>query len=132
MNSKTWLKAAARLPAVIVSNGVVVVAPQDIVAASIFDIPGERLLLSPATAALLSHGDPDPRQDGRYGVEDVRALRDVLLSLTDHRMVSDFAQSSTEKAGWRAYRQTLRDITETYPNPAAVQWPTPPDAEEIT
>lgn len=130
MNSRTWSKAAARLPAVIVLGGIVVVAPADIVAASIFTITGERLPLSPATAAQLGHGDLDPRQSGLYTLDDVRALRDALLAQTDHRMVTDYAQSSTEKASWRAYRQALRDITESYPNPAAVQWPIPPDAEE--
>ncbi len=55
-----------------------------------------------------------------------------VLAATDHRMVTDYAQSTTEKASWRAYRQSLRDITESYPDPASVVWPTPPDATETT
>lgn len=117
-------------PTAIIRDGLVVVAPSDLAAAAIFDIPGERLLLSAATAAALRHGDRDPRQSGTYTSEDVTVLRDALLSACEQRLVADYPQTTAERTAWKAYRKTLWDITTTYPNPASVQWPTPPDAVE--
>lgn len=56
--------------------------------------------------------------------EDIRTKRNRLLELTDYTQLSDFPE--TNKSAWSTYRQTLRDIPQTYATPEEVIWPTPP------
>jgi len=53
---------------------------------------------------------------------DVRSKRDGLLAATDWWAVSDRAMSAAEAA----YRQSLRDVPQTFSSPADVVWPTKP------
>lgn len=55
---------------------------------------------------------------------DIRATRNNLLAASDWRTMSDVPVMSNE---WRDYRQSLRDIPETYSSPSDVVWPVEPD-----
>lgn len=58
----------------------------------------------------------------------IRSQRTALLSACDWRMTIDASLSETEKTAWAAYRQALRDITDTQPDVtfAEIVWPEPP------
>lgn len=53
----------------------------------------------------------------------IKARRNRLLKNCDYTQTLDF---SGDKEAWAVYRQALRDIPQTYPNPADVVWPTIP------
>ena len=63
-------------------------------------------------------------QERTFTVEDVRAKRNALLSQSDYTQLPDFPD--IKKTAWAAYRQLLRDLPQTYPNPKDVVWPQPP------
>lgn len=56
-----------------------------------------------------------------YGLEQVRERRNKLLDLTDKYTSSDFPLTDTQRTNILAYRQALRDITDTTP---VVNWRT--------
>lgn len=58
--------------------------------------------------------------------EDIRLERDRLLSESDWVALADCALSDSEKQNWFQYRQSLRDITTSYPTPQDVVWPEKP------
>ena len=62
---------------------------------------------------------------------DIRLKRDTLLMSTDWTMISD---TSVDQSAWKTYRQTLRDIPETYKDkqPSEVVWPTQPSTAKAT
>ena len=62
---------------------------------------------------------------------DIRLKRDTLLMSTDWTMISD---TSVDQAAWKTYRQTLRDIPETYKDkePSEVVWPTEPSTAKAS
>ena len=83
---------------------------------------------------------PDPRSDPRWGyvalgVIDHRAAvvranlaeRNRRLSETDWTQLPD-VPADTQLA-YRAYRQSLRDITKQHGWPANVEWPQPPQQD---
>jgi len=57
--------------------------------------------------------------------DDIRATRDGILSSTDWTMTTG---ASVDQAQWAAYRQSIRDIPQTYSGktPDEVVWPTQP------
>ena len=56
-----------------------------------------------------------------------REQRDQLLKESDWTQISDYALiSEEERVLWEEYRQLLRDLPETYPDPADIVWPTHP------
>jgi hypothetical protein len=56
-----------------------------------------------------------------------REQRDRLLRESDWTQISDYVLvSEEEKALWAEYRQALRDLPETYPDPADIVWPSKP------
>lgn len=55
--------------------------------------------------------------------DDVRSKRNELLSASDWTQLAD---APVDKAAWATYRESLRDITETFATPDAVVWPTKP------
>ena len=63
--------------------------------------------------------------------DDIRLKRDTLLMSTDWTMISD---TSVDQAAWKTYRQTLRDIPETYKDkePSEVVWPTQPSTAKAS
>jgi hypothetical protein len=58
-----------------------------------------------------------------YVWERLRLRRDLLLTQSDFRMVSD-APWDTEP--WAVYRQALRDLPEQTSDPREAVWPAPP------
>lgn len=62
--------------------------------------------------------------DDLFGV--LRADRDRLLADSDWTQATDSPLSDEKKAEWRVYRQTLRDLPESTPDPANPQWPAKP------
>ncbi len=62
--------------------------------------------------------------------DEVRAMRTSLLSRSDWTMVPDSPLTEVQREGWRAYRQSLRDLPENQPNASleTVIWPKEPDA----
>jgi len=56
---------------------------------------------------------------------DIRSKRDTILRSTDWTMTTG---ASVDQAQWAAYRQTLRDLPQTYKDktPDDVVWPTQP------
>lgn len=56
--------------------------------------------------------------------DDIRPYRNMLLSDSDYTQLPDFPEA--KKMQWATYRQTLRDIPQTYSTPKEVIWPTPP------
>lgn len=65
---------------------------------------------------------PTPEQ----ALEAMRAERDRLLDDSDRTQVSDRPMSDEDRAAWATYRQQLRDLPETFIDPAAVVWPVAP------
>src|SRR3546814_13022983 len=50
----------------------------------------------------------------------IRSRRSPLLKNSDWTQMADSPLTSSAKADWAAYRQTLRDLTETYTSPSDV------------
>lgn len=57
----------------------------------------------------------------------IRGRRDQLLKDTDYLFYQDSPYSSDTTASYRTYRQSLRDIPQTYSNPDDVVYPTKPN-----
>ena len=53
----------------------------------------------------------------------IRAERARLLAASDWTQLAD---APVDKTAWATYRQSLRDITETFATPASVVWPVKP------
>jgi hypothetical protein len=58
-----------------------------------------------------------------------REQRNRLLADCDWTQLADYA--GADKAGWKAYRKALRDITKQKGFPATVEWPIAPGAKII-
>lgn len=61
----------------------------------------------------------------------VRVKRDKLLLNSDYTQVPDYPLPLEVKEAWRAYRQSLRDITE-QEDPFNIEWPKAPDESAIS
>lgn len=56
-----------------------------------------------------------------------REQRDQLLRESDWTQIGDYSLiSEEERVLWEEYRQALRDLPETYPDPADIVWPVAP------
>lgn len=84
-------------------------------------------------------GDIYDAQTGLFYRDGVRvdmlnalAIREARLKASDYAMMPDYPCSETERAGWIAYRQALRDITEQAGYPDTIVWPEPPVREKAT
>lgn len=58
----------------------------------------------------------------------IRAQRNALLAASDWSQSADSPLSTTAKAAWKTYRQSLRDITKQDTFPESVTWPEAPNA----
>lgn len=58
----------------------------------------------------------------------VRKERDRLLAASDVRVLADrwAVMTVEQQAAWAAYRQALRDITQTHVDLLTTEWPVPP------
>lgn len=70
---------------------------------------------------------PDP-QDPEFEEtwDGIRTRRNDLLKASDWTQISDSPLNQTEKDSWATYRQTLRDLPQTYQNVEDVVWPVEP------
>lgn len=55
--------------------------------------------------------------------EAVRAERDRLLTGTDWTQMGDTPLTGSDREGWAVYRQALRDVPQTQPDPDDIVWP---------
>jgi hypothetical protein len=55
--------------------------------------------------------------------ETVRQLRNRLLAETDHLVVRSYEDNVPLAAAIRDYRQALRDVPQTFDDPAEITWP---------
>ncbi len=62
-------------------------------------------------------------------IDDIRAQRDELLTASDWTQMPDNNLTPEQRTAWADYRQLLRDITDTYPDPSTVVWPDAPPTE---
>lgn len=62
-------------------------------------------------------------QEKTLSWDDLRPKRNGLLTSSDHTQLADYPG---DKTAWATYRQALRDLPLTYPNPKDVVWPTAP------
>ena len=68
---------------------------------------------------------PEPADEYTLTWDKIRSKRDRILRDTDWTMTNG---ATVDQAQWAAYRQTIRDIPQTYKNktPDDVVWPTQP------
>lgn len=59
--------------------------------------------------------------------DDIRKIRDNLLTASDWTQLQDSPLSTTMKSAWIKYRTELRNITDTYKTPEEVIWPSSPN-----
>lgn len=58
--------------------------------------------------------------------EGIKSQRNTLLASCDWTQLPDVPLTTSQKIEWQIYRQSLRDITDTYANPDDVIFPTEP------
>ena len=76
---------------------------------------------------LTSEGWIDPNAVPRvYTWDNIRVKRNIFLQKCDWTVLPDSQLSDEQKQQWLAYRQQLRDVPESFPDPLSVIWPTPP------
>lgn len=85
----------------------------------------------------VSVGDTYDEETGLFYRDGVRvdaifvlSIRKNMLIASDYAVMPDYPCSETERAGWLAYRQALRDIPEQAGYPDAIVWPEPPQREK--
>ena len=67
--------------------------------------------------------DLEPETYGSSYTDQMRAIRDLLLSSSDWTQVAD---APVDKNAWAAYRQALRDFPATWTPGPSVTFPAPP------
>ena len=84
---------------------------------------GQMIAAGPdGTPVAVDRPTPTPEQ----AMADLRAQRDRLLRESDFSQFLDAPINDEQRAAWRVYRQALRDLPETAPDPLAVDWPAAP------
>lgn len=58
---------------------------------------------------------------------DAREIRNSLLAECDWTQISDSPLDATKKSEWAGYRDTLRNIPQTYDNVEDIIWPEKPE-----
>jgi hypothetical protein len=53
----------------------------------------------------------------------LRHVRDVLIGLTDWTQATDSPLSEEQRQAWAAYRQSLRDLPESWSGDGTIPWP---------
>lgn len=84
---------------------------------------------APHRAALAAQSESARVTDAAAGVydwSDARADRDLKLARSDWTQMPDSPLDEPARAVWAAYRQALRDVTETPGGPASIVWPSVP------
>ena len=76
---------------------------------------------------MASYTDKDPLPDA---LTFIREFRQHLLTISDWTQATDSPLSNEKKVEWAAYRQALRDLTNSYTNEDSINnivWPTKPE-----
>jgi hypothetical protein len=60
-------------------------------------------------------------------MDDLRGMRNQMLTDTDWTQGADSPLTDSQKTSWATYRQSLRDITDTYTSLDDVVWPEKPE-----
>tara|TARA_B100000035_G_scaffold34472_1_gene26160 strand:- start:1 stop:261 length:261 start_codon:yes stop_codon:yes gene_type:complete len=60
-------------------------------------------------------------------MEDLRAMRNQMLTDTDWTQGADSPLTDSKKTSWATYRQSLRDITDSATSLGDVTWPEKPE-----
>jgi len=95
--------------------------------AALFAAQSEGKCITPGADGRPVATDPAPL-DAEAAMQALRRQRDRLLRDSDYTQIPDFPISDEDRGAWAAYRQQLRDLPETIPDPATVAWPQPPAA----
>jgi len=76
------------------------------------------------------------RGTNEHGLFELRIKRDILLAESDWTQMPDSPLTDSQKSSWATYRQSLRDMTETYStvpltdkghmDETKITWPTKP------
>ena len=69
----------------------------------------------------------DAKIEAKMMWEKIRKERNQLLKDSDYIMVSDAPVTTEKKEEWETYRQSLRDIPQTFSNPDDVTYPDKPE-----
>lgn len=92
-----------------------------------------RLIAAASSGSMIAaddNGDPIavplPPPDTAELLRQMRTQRDRLLAASDFTQVPDSPLTAAKREEWRLYRQALRDLPETTPDPAAAAWPNAP------
>ena len=56
----------------------------------------------------------------------IRVERDALLTASDWTVLPDAPLTTAQKTAWKTYRQTLRDLPQTFATPDGIVWPEQP------
>ena len=75
---------------------------------------------------LLTEWNADLTRVENEKIVHLRKQRDFMLSQSDWTQGNDSPLSDSDKTAWATYRQSLRDITDTYSDLDSVVWPTKP------
>lgn len=67
-----------------------------------------------------------PAPDPEIAMQLLRDRRARLLRQSDFTQIPDAPFTEEQRAAWATYRQALRDLPETFSDPATVVWPVPP------
>ena len=79
------------------------------------------------TLASLDAQISDAEIEAKMMWKKIRKERNQLLKDSDYIMVSDAPVNETQKQEWTTYRQSLRDIPQTFSNPDDVTYPDKPE-----
>lgn len=75
---------------------------------------------------LLTEWNADLTRVENEKIVHLRKQRDFMLSQSDWTQGADSPLSDADKTAWATYRQSLREITDTYSSLDDVVWPTKP------
>jgi len=85
-------------------------------------VNGVTVAMTDAEIAEFNASIPTDAQITEQKWEGIRIERNMKLSLTDWRALSDLTLSDE----WKTYRQALRDLPSTQSDPDNITFPTPP------
>lgn len=83
----------------------------------VWDLQSNEIQTRPDVAAIIAAHTPGSSWD------DIRTIRNSLISSSDWTQISDAPLSVEEVQLWKDYRQELRDIPQTFSSPDDVIWP---------
>ena len=90
---------------------------------------GSNVSVSPGSSRLavklLAAAAASPPPEGDR-IAYLRHVRDLLMGCTDWTQANDSPLTEAQRAAWATYRQSLRDLPETYSGDGPIPWPVAP------